>query len=66
MSNKLAQGLDYPSKLSRQPQHIARLLADGQAQATAFLESLRDDQGPRDVAAESEPVQAAGVNEAWV
>jgi NTE family protein len=65
MSNKLAQGLDYPSKLSRQPKHIARLVADGQAQATAFLDALREDEGPRDVAADSAPIQQAGITEAW-
>ena len=40
MSEELQQSLDYPSKLSRQPQHIARLIADGEAQATAFLSAL--------------------------
>lgn len=37
MSDELRQSLDYPSKLSRQPEHIARLIADGEAQAAAFL-----------------------------
>lgn len=37
MSDELRQSLDYPSKLSRQPAHIARLIADGEAQANAFL-----------------------------
>ena len=40
MSAALEQGLDYPSKLSRQPWHIARLMADGEAQAKAFLNEL--------------------------
>jgi NTE family protein len=40
MSRALQDGLDYPSKLSRQPSHIARLMADGEAQATAFLAGL--------------------------
>lgn len=40
MSKGLAQGLDYPSKLSRQPDHINRMLADGEAQADAFLADL--------------------------
>lgn len=46
MSPELQQGLDYPSKLSRQPTHIRRLIADGEAQAAAFLSTLgnaRDD-----------------------
>jgi NTE family protein len=34
--------LDYPSKLSRQPEQIARLVADGRAQGNAFLAALRD------------------------
>ena len=37
MSSELAESLDYPSKLSRHPAHIGRLLVDGAAQATAFL-----------------------------
>jgi NTE family protein len=37
MSQQLEEGLDYPSKLSRQPAHIDRLMADGEAQAAAFL-----------------------------
>ena len=40
MSKQLEQGLDYPSKLSRQPAHINRLMADGDAQAAAFLAAL--------------------------
>jgi NTE family protein len=40
MSKQLGEGLDYPSKLSRQPDHINRLLADGEAQANAFLADL--------------------------
>jgi NTE family protein len=42
ISQELQEGLDYPSKLSRQPGHIARLLADGEAQARIFLEALRE------------------------
>jgi NTE family protein len=42
MSRELQRGLDYPSKLSRQPAHIARLIADGEAQADAFLNGLDD------------------------
>src|SRR5580704_9275856 len=37
MSSALEDGLDYPSKLSRQPDHIARLMADGEAQARLFV-----------------------------
>jgi hypothetical protein len=37
MSSELAESLDYPSKLSRHPAHIARLIADGEAQAANFL-----------------------------
>ncbi len=48
MSDELQRGLDYPSKLSRQPDHIERLVADGEAQATRFLDEL----GGQDFAAE--------------
>jgi NTE family protein len=37
MSSELSESLDYPSKLSRHPAHIARLIADGEAQAGVFL-----------------------------
>jgi hypothetical protein len=37
MSSALEEKLDYPSKLSRQPDHIARLMADGETQARHFL-----------------------------
>jgi NTE family protein len=40
MSSELAESLDYPSKLSRHPAHIGRLIADGEAQAGAFLDEL--------------------------
>lgn len=40
MSQQLEQGLDYPSKLSRQPAHIDQLMRDGAAQAAAFLAEL--------------------------
>ena len=40
MSEALQKGLDYPTKLSRQPRLIERLLADGEAQANAFLAEL--------------------------
>ena len=37
MSAELSESLDYPSKLSRHPDHIGRLIADGEAQAGSFL-----------------------------
>ena len=37
MSPTLQAELDYASKLSRQPKLIAKLIADGEAQANAFL-----------------------------
>ena len=37
MSQELSDGLDYPSKLSREPDAHRRLIADGEAQAAAFL-----------------------------
>jgi NTE family protein len=40
MSSQLAESLDYPSKMSRHPAHIARLIADGATQASAFLAEL--------------------------
>jgi NTE family protein len=40
MSQELQEGLDYPSKLSRQPGHIGRLVVDGRAQADAFLAKI--------------------------
>jgi NTE family protein len=40
MSRELQDGLDHASKLSRQPRHIARLIADGEAQAQKFLNDI--------------------------
>ena len=40
MTQELQDSLDYPSKLSRQPEHIERLMADGKAQASAFLTKI--------------------------
>jgi NTE family protein len=40
MSQAVQETLDYPSKLSRLPAHIDRLIADGELQATAFLSQL--------------------------
>jgi NTE family protein len=47
MSRTLMEGLDYPSKLSRMPDHIGRLIADGEDQATTFLANL-DEYGARE------------------
>jgi NTE family protein len=44
MSEELQQGLDYPSKLSRQPAHINMLMADGEVQAKAFLAQVLGDE----------------------
>src|SRR5262249_23547824 len=35
MSRSLQEGLDYPSKLSRLPDHIEAMIADGERQANA-------------------------------
>jgi NTE family protein len=40
MSEGLQKGLDYPSKLSRQPRHIDKLIADGETQADIFLDEI--------------------------
>jgi NTE family protein len=45
MSDELSQKLDYPSKLSRQPAHISRLISEGETQALAFLEELSETNG---------------------
>jgi NTE family protein len=52
MSKELQDSLDYPSKLSREPAHIERLMADGTAQALAFLARIEAPGG----AAQSETV----------
>jgi NTE family protein len=49
MSPELVEDLDYPSKLSRQPAHIARLIADGEAQADRFLTTLLETDVPASV-----------------
>jgi NTE family protein len=46
MSPELIEALDYPSKLSRQPSHIERLVADGEIQAREFLARIGDLGGP--------------------
>ncbi|HTB57398.1 MAG TPA: patatin-like phospholipase family protein [Polyangia bacterium] len=40
MSQELQETLDYPSKMSRLPAHIDRLIADGELQAAAFLSEM--------------------------
>jgi NTE family protein len=42
ISAELQKDLDYPSKLSRQPDFIDRLLADGESQAREFLSRIGD------------------------
>lgn len=40
MSDELMESLDYVSKLSRAPEHIARLLQEGEQQGAKFLDGL--------------------------
>jgi NTE family protein len=61
MSAELAETLDYPSKLSRNPAHIARLIADGEAQASAFLATL--DEGGRAPEAGAQKAMVESVEE---
>ena len=49
MSEDLQKGLDYPSKLSRQPTFIDKLIADGERQANVFLAKLGDTDRPLEV-----------------
>jgi len=49
ISADLQEQLDYPSKLSRQPAHINRLIADGEAQANAFLNEVLKGDGAADL-----------------
>jgi NTE family protein len=63
MSQAMQDRLDYPSKLSRQPSHIDKLIADGRAQADAFLEKIGagpTPEGPAPEAALVEGVAQAG------
>lgn len=53
MSSQVAESLDYPSKLSRHPAHIGRLIADGAAQASAFLAELDEAQRAPEPTAEA-------------
>jgi NTE family protein len=46
MSKTLLDDLDYPSKLSRQPALISKLIAEGEAQAAAFLRDTEDGHPP--------------------
>jgi NTE family protein len=57
MSQQLEQGLDYPSKLSRQPAHIDQLMRDGEAQAAAFLAELPTAQSAGTEHARERPIQ---------
>jgi NTE family protein len=63
MSPELSESLDYPTKISRQPDHIARLIADGVAQAIAFLATLDETEHaaePGAAGAGVEPVEEHG------
>ena len=63
MSLALQAGLDYPSKLSRQPSHIERLMADGKEQADLFLAKIGDGACPPEARVEGglvEPVDDTG------
>jgi NTE family protein len=51
MSEDLQRGLDYPSKLSRQPTFIDSLIADGERQSRAFLAKIGDTDRALDAAA---------------
>jgi NTE family protein len=55
MSDALQRGLDYPSKLSRQPDHIDRLIADGESQAKIFLSHLGDGERPAEPVVQAAP-----------
>ena len=56
MSPELQRGLDYPSKLSRQPTLIDALIADGEKQAGAFLDQVDGDRPQSNQ--EGEPLSA--------
>ncbi len=57
MSEDLQNGLDYPSKLSRQPFFIRKLVADGIAQASAFLAALQEADSPPERAVREMPIE---------
>jgi NTE family protein len=56
MSEEKQAKLDYPSKLSRQPQFIDALIADGMAQAQSFLASLGMGERPTPPGAEERAI----------
>jgi NTE family protein len=60
MSPELLEHLDYPSKLSRQPAHIERLVADGEIQAREFLARIGDLGGPAEPPPAIPVVESAG------
>jgi NTE family protein len=53
MSKEIEESLDYPSKLSRQPALIARLLADGENQARVFMSALAGEDRTPELGAEA-------------
>jgi NTE family protein len=57
MSDELQKSLDYASKLSRQPAHIANLIAHGQQRARSFLAELGGAERPFEAAPGQMPVQ---------
>ena len=60
MSDELQDNLDYPSKLSRQPAHIDRLLADGELQAREFLTRIGDLGAPSEAPVALPVVESVG------
>ncbi len=60
MSPELAENLDYPSKLSRQPGYIDGLLADGELQAREFLTRIGDHGGAPEAPAAVPVVESVG------
>jgi NTE family protein len=60
MSQELQEDLDYPSKLSRQPAHIERLVADGEIQAREFLARIGDLGGALEAPAPVPVVESVG------
>jgi len=62
MSDELQRSLDYPSKLSRQPGHIDTLIADGVAQAKAFLAELDAGLAPSQPSATAAATEGAALH----
>jgi NTE family protein len=56
MSDALMENLDYASKLSRRPDHINRLIAEGESQAEIFLAELLASGGAEHLPADAMPV----------